>query len=220
MLEDHVKGFIRFLQALVRFRNVETGRHCEHVSRYARIAAEALNQDPDYLEAVELCASLHDIGKLPILNSVLMKPSQLTPGELALVRAHAMTGAEMMETFFRCVPMTEWKYGKMLKAVVRWHHEHVDGAGYPDGLRSKEIPIEAKIVAVADVWDVLTSCRTYKRIWTPEEALGYLWQHVGTQFDDTSVEAFTSNFSKILSEYNRFRIQASSGDRSMETLSD
>ncbi|CAN5879419.1 hypothetical protein BH24DEI2_BH24DEI2_02350 [soil metagenome] len=127
-------------------------------------------------------AYLHDIGKMAIPDHILLKPGGLTPQEYALVRTHVTRGEEMLrQVSFLPTPVRQ---------VVRHHHEHWNGHGYPDRLRGENIPLLARIFAVTDVYDALVSKRPYKKSWTPEAARGELLKQRGEQFDPAVVDAF------------------------------
>jgi putative nucleotidyltransferase with HDIG domain len=141
---------------------------------------EKLRLTGEQLKALERGALLHDIGKIGISDTILHKPGKLTDDEWKIMRTHPDIGARIVERipFLQdCMP------------VVRYHHERWDGSGYPLGLKGPAIPLYARIFAVADVFDALTSKRSYRRRSTPDETLEYLRQHANTLFDSEVVEA-------------------------------
>lgn len=208
MIEQPVNASLRLASALGKLRDVETGRHMVHVARYARIAASGMN-DPDltpaYLEALELIVSAHDVGKIGIADEILMKPGQLTRGELFVVQGHTTAGAAIVEDLIIDLQLEQWPYVSMLRAVVRSHHERIDGSGYPDRLRGKQIPFAARLTAVADVFDALVTGRPYKRAWPPKEAFAHLSRHAGSQFDEGCVRAFLGRADEIISAHRLFQ---------------
>ncbi len=152
---------------------------------YAVEIARELGFDEQALEGIRTGAVLHDIGKIGIADSILFKPGPLTPDEYAQMKRHPELGAKILASIdfpWPIIPM------------VRWHQERFDGSGYPAGLRGDEIPIEARIIAVADVFDALTSNRLYRIAMTPEEAKRYIVNGAGTQFDPMVVAAFVRVF--------------------------
>jgi len=208
VLEHPVSASLRLASALGKLRDVETGRHMVHVAKYARIAAAGMNDPeitPEYLEALELVVSAHDIGKIGISDEILLKPGQLTRGEMFVIQGHAAAGAAIVEDLIVDLQLEHWPFVMMLRAVVRHHHERQDGSGYPDRLRGKQIPFPARLTAVADVFDALVTGRPYKRAWSPREAMGHLSRHAGSQFDEKCVRAFLNRADEIVSTHRRFQ---------------
>ncbi|MEE8409538.1 MAG: HD-GYP domain-containing protein, partial [Myxococcota bacterium] len=155
--------------------------HCDRVALLASDLAEALGLSPGECVNVELGASLHDVGKIAIPQQIVLKPGRLTTAERELVAAHPAVGAEIIEPL---------RLPRTAVHVVLHHHERFDGAGYPAGLSGKGIPLAARIVAVVDAYDAMTSFRTYRRGSTPLEALEELERCSGSQFDPDIVAAF------------------------------
>jgi putative nucleotidyltransferase with HDIG domain len=139
-----------------------THGHCGRVADYGLAVGRALDFDAGQLSALRLGAYLHDLGKVRIPQEVLNKPGKLTAEELALVKMHPIWGLEMLN---------EVDFPWDLKPIIRWHHEKYDGSGYPDGLKGEEIPVAAQIICIVDVYDALTTTRSYKPALTPGEAL-------------------------------------------------
>lgn len=214
LMAEHPAGAsLRLASALGKLRDVETGRHMVHVAKYARIAATGIDDPemtPEYLEALELIVSAHDIGKIGIADEILLKPGNLTRGEMFVIQGHAAAGAAIVEDLVIDLQLEHWSFVSMLRAVVRHHHERCDGSGYPDRLRGKQIPFAARITAVADVFDALVTGRPYKRAWTAQEAMGYLSRHAGSQFDETCVRAFLHRADEIVSAHRLFQDPSSS----------
>ena len=150
------------------------------VSRLACLLGETIGLNGHQLKALERGALLHDIGKIGISDKILHKPGKLTDEEWRLMRIHPDIGARIVEG----IPFLQETL-----PVIRYHHERWDGSGYPLGLREKDIPIQARIFAVADVFDALTSKRSYREKSTPEEALQYLRDQAGILFDPVIVDA-------------------------------
>jgi putative nucleotidyltransferase with HDIG domain len=154
-------------------------RHSLNVARLALLIGRGLQLARDELVAIALGAVLHDIGKLTVPAPVLEKPGGLTSAEWTLVRAHPMTGEALVSPYLR---------HPMVRSIVRWHHERVDGRGYPDGLRGDTIPLAARIVSVADAYEAMVAYRPYSHARTPLEAVTETLDCAGRQFDARCVE--------------------------------
>jgi hypothetical protein len=181
---DHiVNGYPEALRSLVRAVEIKDAYTHGHSERTARLAVElglGMGLPPDRLRVVARGAYLHDVGKIGIPDVVLNKPGRLTDEERAVIETHPQLGCELAgsaPTLAEALP------------VIRHHHERVDGTGYPAGLAGNDIPLEARIVAVADVWDALTSDRAYRRGWAPAEALAHIEAGAGSHFDARVVRA-------------------------------
>jgi two-component system response regulator RpfG len=165
------------------FRDSETGNHVIRMARYSGLIAATIGMDNDYVETIERAAPLHDIGKIGIPDHVLRKGGPLTEEERALMRRHPQMGHEILKD-------SPSKYLRMGALIALGHHEKVDGSGYPGGLVRDQIPLPARIVAIADVFDALTTVRPYKSAWTSEQAFAFLSGNSGSHFDGQLVEAF------------------------------
>jgi two-component system response regulator RpfG len=173
------------------FRDAETGNHIIRMARYSRLIATAIGSHSDEAQAIELAAPLHDIGKIGIPDQILLKPGRLTPEEAAEMRKHPRIGYEIIKDS----PSTYLRMGAL---IALGHHEKFDGSGYPHGLVGDHIPLPARIVAVADVFDALTSARPYKEAWDPEAAFDYIERQRGTHFDPRLVDAFVEARAEVL----------------------
>ena len=180
------------------FRDEETGYHLIRMSRYSRLIANALALDRDEAETVELAAPLHDIGKIGIPDQILLKPAKLDAAEWQVMRRHPVIGHEILKG-------SASKYVRMGALIALGHHEKYDGSGYPNGLVGDHIPLCARIVAVADVYDALTSVRPYKPAWTTEAALEYVSSQAGKHFDPRLVEAFIGVKRDVVQVQNEWR---------------
>lgn len=165
------------------FRDEETGNHVIRMARYSALIAKTIGMDDDYVETIERAAPLHDIGKIGIPDNILRKPGLLTEEERALMRQHPVMGYEIIKD-------SPSKYLRMGALIALGHHEKFDGTGYPSGLVGDAIPLPARIVAVADVFDALTTVRPYKGAWPSEQAFAYLTKNAGAHFDRRLVDAF------------------------------
>lgn len=161
--------------------------HCRRVSRLAGGTARELRLSPRLVATVSAAAAIHDIGKIEMPAAIVNKPGVLTEEEFAVVKKHAAAGARLVARFG----------GDGLAAIVRHHHERFDGAGYPHGLAGAQIPLGARIVAVADTFDALTSTRPYRPPVDPREAMDVLAAEAGSQLDPVVVDAFRARYGGI-----------------------
>jgi len=184
------------LARLAEQRDDETGRHLERVSGYCRLIALGLRSDghfPEtltdaYVHDLVRSAPLHDIGKVGIPDAILLKPAALSPEEWETMKTHATIGAETLRSVLES--SGEQSFLRMGHEIAWGHHERWDGTGYPRALRGEEIPLAARIVAVADCYDALTTRRPYKEAWSHEKALNQLLHDSGQNFDPRVVAAF------------------------------
>ena len=172
----------------------ETGRHCFRVGRLASLMATRLGFDDQRAGRIEMAARLHDIGKIGINHQILMKPSMLTEAERIIIRKHPEIGAQMLAK-------SSHPGARLAATVAATHHEWWDGTGYPNGLRHGAIPIETRIVALADVYDVLTTGRPYKQAWPHQMAVDELRFMGGRQFDPELVELFVEVVDAYVAAY-------------------
>ncbi|MGA2582039.1 MAG: HD domain-containing phosphohydrolase [Tepidisphaeraceae bacterium] len=186
------------LAKLAESRDPETGAHLERVMSYCRILARQLLSmgyytdqiDADYLRAIYSTSPLHDIGKVGIPDYVLLKPGRLSDREFDIMKKHTTIGAETLDAAVRRFPGTSFL--EMARDIALTHHERWDGEGYPTKLTGEKIPLCGRIVAVADVYDALTSKRVYKDAFSHDIAKAIILKDSGTHFDPKIVEAFTA----------------------------
>lgn len=173
-LKQSKENVIDILGTVVEYRNLESGEHIKRVKGYTRILAEKVMTDyPEYnltqekIEVIVSASALHDIGKIAIPDSILLKPGRLTDDEFEYMKSHTTRGCEILSNI-----KDTWdpEYGKVSYEICRHHHERYDGKGYPDGLKGEDIPISAQIVSLADVYDALVNERVYKSAFTKEKA--------------------------------------------------
>jgi two-component system, response regulator RpfG len=200
-LEDQVALATREVQARERetllrlgkageYRDESTGNHVLRIARYGRLIAEGLNLSCRECEDIELAAPMHDIGKIGIPDSILLKKGPLDNNEFELMKSHTRIGYEILKDS----PSPRVLLGSV---IALYHHERYDGLGYPEGLKGEAIPLPARIIAVCDVYDALTSARPYKAAWEVEQAIRYIAERSGTQFDPACVEAFLSRLRDV-----------------------
>jgi putative two-component system response regulator len=198
------------LAKLAESRDADTGAHLERVRCYSRVLATQLSTTPEYSDQIDgkfiqllyLTSPLHDIGKVGIPDSVLLKPGRLTEAEFEIMKHHSVLGADTLDAALEQYP--EATFLRMARDIAASHHERFDGTGYPNRLFGKDIPLCGRIVAVADVYDALTSKRTYKEAYSHEVARDIIVKGSGTHFDPEMVEAFLAiedQFVKIRERY-------------------
>lgn len=167
------------------YKDSDTAMHLQRMSLYSRAIAEKIGLDEEEAEIIELASPLHDIGKIGIPDSILLKKDSLDDQELKVMRKHPIIGYEILQD-------SPSKYLQKGSEIALAHHEKFDGTGYPYALKGKDIPISARIVAIADVFDALTSIRPYKEAWTIDQALDYISNESGKHFDPELVNAVIS----------------------------
>ena len=194
-VEKIQQSVISSLATVVEERDENTGEHIQRTSEYVRMLSDAMKADSRYvsvsaefLNNVQLAAPLHDMGKIRIPDAILNKPGRLTDEEYAVMKRHSAYGAEIIEKTLQVIE--EEDYYNVAKNIARHHHERWDGKGYPDGLKGGEIPLEARIMALADVYDALVSKRVYKEAFSKEKACEILREGTGTQFDPDLTRLF------------------------------
>lgn len=188
---------IRLCKA-AEYRDPETGAHILRMSYYSHLIAKRLGLSIDDQELLLEAAPMHDIGKVGIADKILLKPGRLDAEEFEIMKQHAIYGYELLKG----------SSSKVLQAgaeIARDHHEKYDGSGYPAGVRGADIPLFSRIVAVADVFDALTSERPYKKAWTLEAAVDFLSKGAGSHFDPDCVQAFLGAWDEVLEIRNRYQ---------------
>jgi len=173
------------------YRDEETGNHVVRMAKYSRLIAKHLGFTDDEAETIEMAAPMHDIGKIGIRDDVLLKPGKLSAEEFEIMKNHTIIGYDILKD-------SPSKYLQMGAIIALGHHEKFDGSGYPYGKKGEEIPIEARIVAVADVFDALTSARPYKSAWSLESVLEHMEQLSGKHFDPECFEALRAQLDKVM----------------------
>ncbi len=194
---------------ITHHRDPETGSHLDRMSRYSRLIATALaekyNLDDEYIEHIFMFSPLHDVGKIVIPDNILLKPGKLNEEEMAVMKTHALKGEDIIDNLLQNFGLGNISYVGILRNIVVCHHETIDGVGYPFSKAGDEIPLEARIVAVADIFDALTSRRPYKEAWSNEDAFAELRQLAGKKLDPDCVEALLAHSKEIETIQKQFK---------------
>lgn len=194
-IESIQKNIILSVATVVEERDKSTGEHIARTEEYVRALIGKMkkhekysNENSEYYEYIILAAPMHDIGKIKIPDAILNKPGKLTAEEYEIMKGHSVYGADIIKKTMNGVE--EEDYCDVACNIARYHHERFDGTGYPDGLKGEEIPLEARIMALADVYDALISERVYKKPFSEEEAERIIEENSGTQFDPELANLF------------------------------
>lgn len=200
---------VKTARDMAHARDGETGSHLDRMSHFARVIAESVADryglTDECIEKIFIFSALHDIGKISIPDRVLLKPGKLDADEEALMRTHPIRGREMIDQMLAHFEFGQIQGGDILRNIALFHHESIDGSGYPHGCMGDDIPIEARIVAVADIFDALTSRRPYKMAWSVDDAFTLLRQLAGKKLDEHCVNAIIDNRAKIEEIQQRFQ---------------
>ncbi len=174
-LSNAVEGIVKVARGLAHLRDIETGRHLDRMSSYSRLIARGVAPQfgcsDEFIEHLYLFSPLHDIGKVGIVDSILLKPARLTDEEREVMQGHVELGVRLIDEVMQDAGLDVTPYLSVLRNVVHCHHEFLDGSGYPRRLRGDAVPLEGRIVTIADIFDALTSERPYKRPWSNEDAM-------------------------------------------------
>jgi len=201
-------GIVRTATNMVIHRDFETGAHLDRMSNYARLIAKEVAKkyqlDDEIVEHIFMFSPLHDIGKIGISDSILLKPGKLTEAEFDTMKTHVTKGGEMIDMMLENLGLDGFPHADILRNIALHHHESINGSGY-QGLTDDEIPIEAKIVAVADVFDALTSVRPYKKAWSVDKAFEFLQSMAGSKFDRDCVDALINCRDEVEAIQKRFQ---------------
>lgn len=188
---------INSLGKAAEYRDNETGMHVVRISHYARVLAKAIGFSEDAAQELFYAAPMHDVGKIGIPDNILLKPGKLDAQEWEIMRQHTTIGAQIIGEHSSSLL-------RMAASMAQNHHEKWDGSGYPNGLKGEEIPVEARIIALVDVFDALSSERPYKKPWPLEETLEFIRANSGSHFQPELVDAFMRNLDEILQIQQRF----------------
>lgn len=197
-IRDRERETLTRVSMAAEFRDPETGAHIQRMAHYSRLIAKSLGLPTVEQQLIFDAAPLHDVGKIGIPDAILLKPGKLTPQEFEVMKQHARFGHELLSG--SASPIVQ------AGAVIALsHHEKYDGSGYPDRQSGQDIPLHGRIVAVADVFDALTSERPYKKAWDLERAVAHLRDGAETHFDPYCVAAFLDNWRGVLEIREQFR---------------
>ncbi|WP_079433333.1 HD domain-containing phosphohydrolase [Zoogloea sp. LCSB751] len=188
------------LARAAEYRDPETGAHIVRMAHYSELIARHMGLDAEYCERLLSAAPMHDVGKVGTPDHILLKPGRLTDEEMVIMRRHATIGHDILSG--SSSPMIQ-----MAAEIALNHHEKFDGSGYPAGLAGEAIPLCGRIVAVADVFDALTSSRPYKLAWELERAVSFLKDGRGSHFDPVCVDAFLERWPAVLTIRERYQDQ-------------
>jgi len=192
---------IKTTSSITHLRDPETGSHLDRMSRYSRLIARTIADkhklNDDYIEHIFMFSPLHDIGKIGIPDEILLKSDRLSQHERIIMNSHAQLGRKMIDELLDNFGLGGIGQINMLRNIAEFHHESINGKGYPLGIQGEEIPLEARIVAVADVFDALTSKRPYKDAWSNVDAVQELIKMAGEKLDQECVEALIHNLEEI-----------------------
>ncbi|MGE5478599.1 MAG: HD-GYP domain-containing protein [Bacteroidales bacterium] len=206
---------VRMMQAAVKVirsvssaRDEETGAHLARMARYARLIGNKMaarhELSDEYVEYVFQFAPLHDVGKVSVPDAILLKPGRLTPEEFEVMKSHVEKGVHIIDLMVQDFGLGSMPHFDLLRNIVAYHHEALDGSGYPYALAGDAIPLEARIAAVADVFDALTSERPYKKAWSNQDALDLLRSQAGIKFDPECVAVLAEHMDAVVDIQSRF----------------
>ncbi|NNG14328.1 MAG: HD domain-containing protein [Gammaproteobacteria bacterium] len=200
---------------ITHLRDPETGSHLDRMSRYSRLIASALADryqlDDDFIEHVYMFSPLHDIGKIAIPDGILLKDSNLTENEMEIMKTHTTSGLNMINDLLINFGLSNISHTEILQNIALSHHEKMNGTGYPEQKAGEDIPLEARIVAVADIFDALTSKRPYKEAWSNQDAFNLLQELSGEELDAACVNALIENKDEVIEIQRQFQESSSYG---------
>ncbi|MES9965370.1 MAG: HD domain-containing phosphohydrolase [Candidatus Sedimenticola sp. 20ELBAFRAG] len=172
------------------YRDEDTGNHVLRMAKYSRLIAEYMGLPEADCDEIEFASPMHDIGKIGVPDHILLKPGKLTRDEMELMKQHTVIGQNILND-------SDSRFIELGAVIALNHHEKFDGTGYPNGLSGDEIPLKARIVAVADVYDALRSQRPYKKAWSRQDAIAFIIEQSGKHFDPACVDAFINQLDQV-----------------------
>ncbi|TMO73179.1 two-component system response regulator [Pseudoalteromonas sp. S3776] len=197
--QAHV-DLVHRLGRAAEYKDTDTGEHIARMSQYSKLLALEFGMGEQQAELLRQAAPMHDVGKIGIPDAILLKPGRLTPDEFDHMKQHAAIGAQILAN--SSSPLLQLAH----KLAIE-HHEKWDGSGYPNGLKGEQISVEGRIVAIADVFDALTSKRPYKEAWSVEEALEHMQAQAGKHFDPDLINLFVNKLDGIIAIKNAYQEQ-------------
>lgn len=203
-LRQSQEEIVHRLARVVEFRDSDTGGHVERMSRYSVLIARELGWSPEHCHELRLAAALHDVGKVAVPDGILLKPGRLTADERQIMQRHCRAGFDMLTG-------SDSTLLNLGAEIALTHHERYDGAGYPSGLRGEDIPLVGRIVAVADVFDALTSARVYKEAIAIPDAVQIIAEGRVAQFDPAVVDAFLRQLDRVAALHEE-NLEGDAGD--------
>ncbi|HEY9191277.1 MAG TPA: HD domain-containing phosphohydrolase [Methyloversatilis sp.] len=212
-LSHAVEGMVKVARGLAHLRDIETGHHLDRMSSYSRVVAKGVARQfgcsDEFIEHVYLFSPLHDIGKIGIADSILLKPGRLSDDERLTMQSHVELGGRLIDEVMEESGLVSSPYLSVLHNLVLCHHEFLDGSGYPRGLIGDAVPLEARIVTIADIFDALTSERPYKKPWSNQDALTELRRMADAgKLDRRCVEALAAADDEVRAIQGRFGLAA------------
>jgi Response regulator containing a CheY-like receiver domain and an HD-GYP domain len=197
---DRERETLLILAQASEYKDLDTELHTERVAKYSHLLAKAVGLDDKQQDIIEYSARLHDIGKIGIPDKILLKKGPFLQDEYEIMKKHTLIGYNILRN-------AKSEYMVMGKEIALCHHERYDGTGYPKGIKGNEIPLPARIVSVADVFDALTTKRFYKDAWGFDESMDYIMKQQNMQFDSEIVMAFVTNKEAVKKIYDRNKNQ-------------
>lgn len=203
-----LRGALNTAQHLTHHRDSETACHIARMSHYSHLLAQKLSAryslTDEYIEYILQYSPLHDVGKIAISDEILLKPGRLTAEEFAIIKTHVQKGLEIIHSIIDEFDLAGLKHLSILYNIIGCHHEKYDGSGYPDGLTGSDIPLEGRIVAVADVLDALSNPRPYKQAWSFEKSVDFIVDQSGRHFDPDCCNILDNNRDEFHVIFKRF----------------
>ncbi len=201
-IEQRERETLTRLARAIEHRDNGTGMHLERMARYSGLIADAMGLSDEEIRVIEVAAPLHDVGKIAIPDAILLKPERLNEAEFEVMKQHPRLGFEILKD-------SSSRFVQCGAAIALGHHERWDGSGYPDQIAGEAIPLSARIVAVADVLDALTTARPYKEAWPMDQAFDYLERHAGSHFDPGAIDSLLKKKEQVVEVFHYYHPERS-----------